>query len=60
MVEIEKLTHNEIKVLNVEKEDYETTILESAASPRGLKNLMKEVEETMEWQRKKKKSRKKK
>ena len=60
LVEIEKLTHNEIKVLNVEKEDYETTILESAASPRGLKNLMKEVEETMEWQRKKKKSRKKK
>lgn len=58
--EIEQLTHNEIKVLGVEKEDYETTILESAASPRGLKDLMTEVEETLEWQRKKKKSRKKK
>lgn len=59
LAEIEKLTHNEIKVLGVEKEDYETTILESAASPKGLKDLMKEVEETLEWKRKKKKSRRK-
>jgi ATP-dependent RNA helicase RhlE len=58
--EIEKLTHNEIKVLIVEKEDIETTLLESAAKSKGLKALMQEVEETMEWKRKKKKSRKKK
>ncbi|MFT4762486.1 MAG: ATP-dependent RNA helicase RhlE [Saprospiraceae bacterium] len=57
--EIEKLTHNEIKVLTVEKDDIETTILESAASPKGLKSIMEEVENTLEWQRKKKKSRKK-
>lgn len=58
--EIEKLTHNEIKVLTVEKEDVEMTLLESAAKSKGLKALMAEVEETMEWKRKKKKSRKKK
>ena len=59
--EIEKLTHNEVKVLEIEKDDYETTVMESAASPKGgLKDLMEEVENAVEWNRKKKKSRKKK
>lgn len=59
--EIEKLTHNEVKVLEIEKDDYETTVMESAASPKGgLKDLMDEVENAVEWNRKKTKRRKKK
>ena len=60
LAEIEEWTHNEIKVLSIEKDAYEETILESKASPKGLKDLMKEVEATVERNRKKKKSRKKK